>query len=63
MMTEGVRDAYLGLHQETVPPPWLEQYDFGQPECFVPQRLRVLAQLKTVGGVARALLGLADIRR
>jgi hypothetical protein len=63
LMTEGVRDAYVRQNGLPVAPRPPKQYDFGRPECFVPQRLRVKSQLKTVGGVARALLGLADFRQ
>ena len=39
-----------------------QEYDFGAPEPFVPQRHRVRSQLKTAGGLARALIRMCDAR-
>jgi hypothetical protein len=61
LLTEGARDAYFRRHLvETAPRP-SRSYDFGTPELFVPQRLRVRARLKTVSGIASVLLRLASL--
>lgn len=66
VMTEGVIDAWLRTHDVDPAPRPTQVYDFGQPESFVPQRLRVLAQCKSPRGIARAcfrVLGAAVRRR
>lgn len=63
LMIEGSRDAYFRAHAIRPAPPSSEEYAFGVHKDFVPQRIRVLGQLKTLGGLARALHSLADVRR
>jgi hypothetical protein len=63
LMTEGVRDAYFQKHVLPDAPVPLEEYDFGRPSCFVSQRARILAQLRTARGCASLALRLADPRR
>lgn len=60
VMIEGSRDAYFQhCSLEPAPAP-TESYDFGQPIKFVPQKQRVVAQLRSVGGLARAIARLAN---
>lgn len=63
LMTEGSRDAYFRARAVKSATPPSEACVFGVYADFVPQRLRVLAQLKTFRGLVRALLSLADVRR
>jgi len=60
MMVEGVRDSYYRAVVEEPAPHAAEAYEFGEPEAFVPQRQQALARLKTVSGVAQAVLRLAN---
>lgn len=60
MMVEGLRDSYYRVAVEEPAPRPAEPYEFGEPESFVPQRQQALARLKTVGGVAQALLRLTN---
>jgi hypothetical protein len=60
LMIEGTRDAYFRVKAPLAAPCPTEDYDFGKPEMFVPQRKRVLAQLKTAGGAARAICRLSN---
>jgi hypothetical protein len=62
VLVEGARDAYFREHPVEVEPRPSASYDFGVPEEFQPQKLRALRQLKTVRGLARSLIGLADVR-
>lgn len=60
MMTEGVFDAHARVFPlEPMPVPDRE-YDFGRPERFVPQKQRVLRQMKTPAGLARAAVKLLN---
>jgi hypothetical protein len=63
LLVEGLRDAFF--HTRGVPslpkPPG--PCDFGRPQAFVPQAQRAKARLKTVGGLARTLPRLADVRK
>ena len=59
-MVEGMRDAYWQATSDPPAPPPAEEHEFGTPEEFIPQRTRVLATLKTPGGLARALLRFAN---
>jgi hypothetical protein len=62
VLVEGLRDCWFrryGVERAPRPP---QEYDFGTPEPFVPQRHRVRSQLKTAGGVARALIRMCDAR-
>jgi len=62
LLIEGTRDAFFCRSEpERAPAPFTE-YAFGVPETFVPQRRRVLSQLKTARGLLRALVRLADPR-
>jgi hypothetical protein len=56
VMIEGLQDAWFRAQEVAPAPRPTQAYNFGSPETFVPQRLRVLAQLKTVRGLGRALL-------
>jgi hypothetical protein len=62
LLVEGLRDAFF----RTCGVPSLPQpsgpFDFDRPQAFVPQPQRAKARLKTVGGLARALARLADVR-
>jgi hypothetical protein len=62
-LTEGTRDAYLRAHPVPPAPRPSQAYDFGLPQPFVPQRQRVMTQLRTACGLLRALVTAADVRR
>ncbi len=62
LLTDGTRDAFFRASAPERAPAPFAKYDFGVPETFVPQRRRVLSQLKTASGLLRALTRLADPR-
>ncbi len=62
VMVEGARAAYLRTRPLTTAPRPARDYDFGGPVTFVPQRVRVGAELQSVRGAARILLRLASPR-
>jgi hypothetical protein len=56
LMTEGSVDAYFRtreIPQASIAP---ISYDFGRPDSFVPQKLRVRSQVRTLRGLVRAFL-------
>jgi hypothetical protein len=62
LLVEGLRDLFFrtcGAPRLPGPP---GAFDFGRPQAFVPQAQRARARLKTVGGLARAVTRLADVR-
>jgi hypothetical protein len=61
LMVEGSRDAYFREHPVEPAPHPSQVDDFGEPETFIPQRSRALAQLKTTRGFVRALAELVSI--
>jgi hypothetical protein len=61
LMTEGVRDRYFRTHEVQGAPRSPVQHEFGTPESFVPQRLRVFKQLRTIRGFVRATLRLVNV--
>jgi hypothetical protein len=63
LFVEGMRDRYFRSRSVTPTPVPTGTYDFGRPECFVPQRRRVMARLKSVRGLAGAMTRLADARK
>ena len=63
LLVEGSKEASFHTRSEERLPRPRESYDFGRPATFVPQRLRVRAQLKSVKGCLRALIGLANVRQ
>jgi len=62
MMSAGTLDDYFRRGNLPVAPPPKKVYDFGAPAHFVPQKLRVRAQLRTVRGFLRAMFRLARPR-
>jgi hypothetical protein len=62
LLVEGTRDAFLRSAEPERAPASFTEYDFGEPETFVPQRQRIRTQLKTAHGLWRALTLLADPR-
>jgi hypothetical protein len=63
VLVEGTRDAFF-RHRTLQPAPRPgREYAFPAPENFVSQKRRVLARLRSPGGLARTLLGLADVRK
>jgi len=62
LLSAGTCAAYFREKPLQVAPRVTQEFDFGRPEEFVPQKLRVLAQLKSVRGLASALLRLAGVR-
>ena len=63
VMTEGTRDLRLRLVAPPSPPPLGDDPDWGSPERFIPQKIRVVQSLKTPGGLARGLSRLVRISR
>lgn len=63
LLTEAATDALLRHSGPLRLPRSLPTSDFGRPAEFVPQRIRVMKQLKSVRGLARAALRVADARR
>jgi hypothetical protein len=61
LMVEGSRDAYFRGHPVEPAPRPSQVHDFGVPETFIPQKQRVLARLRTVRGLVRALAGLGSV--
>jgi hypothetical protein len=62
LMAEGPRDVYWLRHPiESLPAP-CEWFDFGPPQEFVPQKRRVLNQLRTPRGIVKAVRGLASVK-
>jgi hypothetical protein len=63
VLVEGTRDAFF-RHRTPPPVPRPDRaYDFPPPENFVSQKRRVLSRLRSPLGLARTLLGLADVRK
>jgi hypothetical protein len=62
VMVEGSQDSYFRSRPIIPPPLPAHEGDFGAAEPFVAQKLRVLAQLKTVPGLLRAMLRVANPR-
>jgi hypothetical protein len=60
VMFSGAMDHYFRSVPIAPAPPCPAVRDFGTPEHFVPQKLRIRAQLKTVRGLLRAALSLAN---
>jgi hypothetical protein len=62
MLTEGTRDAFCRAHGIEAAPPRPEAIDHGVPEVFVPQKRRVLDQLKTAKGLTTVMTRLLNPR-
>jgi hypothetical protein len=62
LMVEGVRQSFWRDHPIEAAPAPIADVDFGSPQSFVPQKRRVVAQLKTPHGTVRALIRLASVR-
>jgi len=62
LLTAGTCAAYFRDRSPQFAPRVTQEFDFGRPQEFVPQKLRVLTQLKSVRGLASALLRLARLR-
>lgn len=60
MMIEGTRDLYFRTREPEPAPRAPASYDFGKRAPFLPQKMRVKAQLKTSGGLLRTLGKLAN---
>jgi hypothetical protein len=60
VLTEGMHDSYFRTQAGASAPLAQHGDDFGTPKEFVPQKLRVLSQLKTFSGLCRALFCLAN---
>src|SRR5262249_18714381 len=63
VLVEGTCDSYFRTHNVNAAPLVPRCFDFGTPKVFVPQKLRVRAQLRTFSGVRRALVSLAKPQR
>lgn len=62
MMIEGLRHRYFEAAPLDAAPRPTENCDFGAAEVFVPQRGRVLAQMKSVRGLGHLVRRLLDVR-
>jgi hypothetical protein len=61
LLSYGFMHAYFQQHpEEQAPPPAQERYDFGEPEVFVPQKVRALKRFKALAA-AGVLIGLAGL--
>ena len=60
VMVEGLRDHYFRTEPLDATPRPAEDYDFGAPQVFVPQRQRIRDQCRTPLGLARMLGRLFD---
>jgi hypothetical protein len=60
LLVEGARDGFFRARGAADAARATRAFEFGRPAAFVPQRRRVLAQLKSPAGLARALLRLAN---
>jgi hypothetical protein len=60
LQVEGARDGYFRSRGVEAAPRPTRAFEFGRPTVFVPQRQRVRAQLKSAGGLARALFRLVN---
>jgi hypothetical protein len=63
LFTEGLKDVWFRTGTVGFKPSARGDHAFGIPKVFVPQRHRVLAQLKSGRGLVGALLRLVDWRR
>jgi hypothetical protein len=61
VMVEGGRDSYWRRHPIGVIPARAQDFDFGSPQAFIPQKRRVLDRLRTPRGVLEALPRLANV--
>jgi len=59
LLREGTRDSYFRKHPIKAHPCLSVANDFGEPEPFVAQKRRVLAELRTVRGLLRAAIRVA----
>jgi hypothetical protein len=63
LMVEGTKEASFHTDcPEPLPRP-REDYTFGKPTTFVPQRLRIRAQIKSGKACVHALIGLTNVRQ
>jgi len=62
LLAEGSRDSYFTRAAAPLAPLVDLQTDFGDPVLFVPQKVRVFSQLRTIRGCVTALIKLADVR-
>jgi hypothetical protein len=62
LMVEGSKEDFLKRELPTGSPVSRERFDFGKPAQFVPQKQRVLAQLKRVRGFTWLIIRLGNIR-
>lgn len=60
MMLNGTVDHFFRFGQIPSAPPLQADYDFGTPQEFLPQKLRVAAQLRSAIGILRAGLSTAN---
>ena len=60
LLIEGMRDAFFRREIAATAPRPDRQYDFGVPETFVPQKEKVLAQLRSPGSLLAALVRLGN---
>jgi hypothetical protein len=60
LMIEATKDLYLRTHSPEGEPAPASEHEFGEPQKFVYQKLRVRAALKTPGGLLRAVFRLLN---
>jgi hypothetical protein len=62
LLAEGPRDSFFTLTTAPRAPFVVPQTDIGDPELFIPQKVRVFSQLRTVHGCVAAFVKLVDVR-
>jgi hypothetical protein len=62
LMVEGVRDSYWHQYPVGRMPAPIGEFDLGSPREFIPQKRRVINQLKTPRGTLKAIGQLASMR-
>jgi hypothetical protein len=62
LLIEGCRNAWLSQDRVPSAPKFRSSVDFGEPEEFVPQKQKIISQMRTVGGCLMIFLRLADLR-
>jgi hypothetical protein len=62
VFVEGIKDFYFQHQPVSEQPPAPGKHNFGRPGRFAAQKARVVAQLRTVPGLLRALVSLVRTR-
>jgi hypothetical protein len=62
LLTEGMRSLFFERSTGASAPRVADEHDYGAAEPFIPQKEKVLSQLKTLRGLRTLLIKLADVR-